>query len=89
MLQRKRPAHRDFHRAVIAERGYPRQCVERLPKAADVIEQESRESRDADDRAGGTAPPRSRRDRPGAVLTIRLPVVPEVAVKREPVMAHG
>jgi hypothetical protein len=32
---------------------------------------------------------RNRRDRSGAVLTIRMPVVPEIPVKREPELAHG
>jgi len=38
---------------------------------------------------GGWIVARNRRDRSGAVLTIRMPVVPEIAAKREPVMAHG
>jgi len=38
---------------------------------------------------GGSIVARNRRDRSGAVLTIRMPVVPEVAVERRPVMAHG
>jgi hypothetical protein len=28
-------------------------------------------------------------DRSGAVLTIRMPVVPEIVVERQPAMAHG
>jgi len=38
---------------------------------------------------GGWIVARNRRDRSGAVLTIRMPVVPEIAAKRETVMAHG
>jgi len=38
---------------------------------------------------GGWIVARNRRDRSGAVLMIRMPVVPEITVKREPVMAHG
>src|SRR5271166_5080575 len=38
---------------------------------------------------GGWIVARNRRDRSGAVLTIRMPVVPEITAKREPVMAHG
>jgi len=38
---------------------------------------------------GGWIVARNRRDRSGAVLMIRMPVVPEIAAKREPVMAHG
>jgi two-component system sensor histidine kinase KdpD len=38
---------------------------------------------------GGSIVARNRRDRSGAVLTIRMPVVPEVAVGRRPVLAHG
>ena len=38
---------------------------------------------------GGSIIARNRRDRSGAVLTIRMPVVPEVAVGRRPVLAHG
>jgi two-component system sensor histidine kinase KdpD len=38
---------------------------------------------------GGSIVARNRRDRSGAVLTIRMPVVPEVPVERRPVMAHG
>jgi two-component system sensor histidine kinase KdpD len=38
---------------------------------------------------GGWIVARNRRDRSGAVLTIRMPVVPEISAKREPVMAHG
>jgi NAD(P)-dependent dehydrogenase (short-subunit alcohol dehydrogenase family) len=36
---------------------------------------------------GGWIIARNRRDRSGAVLMIRMPVVPEIAAKREPVMA--
>ena len=38
---------------------------------------------------GGWIVARNRRDGSGAVLTIRMPVVPEIAVARQPVMAHG
>jgi two-component system, OmpR family, sensor histidine kinase KdpD len=38
---------------------------------------------------GGWVVARNRRDRSGAVLTIRMPVVPEIAAERQPVMAHG
>ena len=38
---------------------------------------------------GGWIVARNRRDRSGAVLMIRMPVVPEIAAQREPVMAHG
>ena len=38
---------------------------------------------------GGWIVARNRRDRSGAVLTIRMPVVPEIVVERQPVMAHG
>jgi two-component system sensor histidine kinase KdpD len=38
---------------------------------------------------GGWIVARNRRDRSGAVLTIRMPVVPEIVVERRPVMAHG
>jgi two-component system sensor histidine kinase KdpD len=38
---------------------------------------------------GGSIVARNRRDRSGAVLTIRMPVVPEVTVEQRPVMAHG
>jgi two-component system sensor histidine kinase KdpD len=38
---------------------------------------------------GGWIVARNRRDRSGAVLMIRMPVVPEIAAKREAVMAHG
>jgi two-component system, OmpR family, sensor histidine kinase KdpD len=38
---------------------------------------------------GGWIVARNRRDRSGAVLTIRMPVVPEISAKREPVMVHG
>jgi two-component system sensor histidine kinase KdpD len=38
---------------------------------------------------GGWIEARNRRDRSGAVLTIRVPVVPEVASWRKPAMAHG
>jgi two-component system, OmpR family, sensor histidine kinase KdpD len=38
---------------------------------------------------GGWIVARNRRDRSGAVLTIRMPVVPEISAKREPVLAHG
>src|SRR5246500_971912 len=38
---------------------------------------------------GGWIVARNRRDRSGAVLTIRMPVVPEIAAERQPVMAHG
>src|SRR5499427_253106 len=38
---------------------------------------------------GGWIVARNRRDRSGAVLTIRMPVVPEIDVARQPVMAHG
>src|SRR5438132_1150098 len=38
---------------------------------------------------GGWIVARNRRDRSGAVLTIRVPVVPEIPAKREPELAHG
>jgi two-component system, OmpR family, sensor histidine kinase KdpD len=38
---------------------------------------------------GGWIEARNRRDRSGAVLTIRMPVVPEISAKREPALAHG
>ncbi|MGC2198806.1 MAG: ATP-binding protein, partial [Stellaceae bacterium] len=38
---------------------------------------------------GGWITARNRRDRSGAVLTIRMPVVPEIDVKRQPALAHG
>ena len=38
---------------------------------------------------GGWIVARNRRDRSGAVLTIRMPVVPEITATREPVLAHG
>jgi two-component system sensor histidine kinase KdpD len=38
---------------------------------------------------GGSILARNRRDRPGAVLMIRMPVVPEMTAQRQPVMAHG
>jgi len=38
---------------------------------------------------GGWIVARNRRDRSGAVLTIRMPVVPEIGAKREPALAHG
>ena len=38
---------------------------------------------------GGWIVARNRRDRSGAVLTIRMPVVPEIGAKQQPVMAHG
>jgi two-component system, OmpR family, sensor histidine kinase KdpD len=38
---------------------------------------------------GGSIVARNRRDRSGAVLTIRMPVVPEVTIERRPAMAHG
>jgi two-component system sensor histidine kinase KdpD len=38
---------------------------------------------------GGWIVARNRRDRSGAVLTIRMPVVPEISATREPAMAHG
>jgi two-component system sensor histidine kinase KdpD len=38
---------------------------------------------------GGWIVARNRRDRSGAVLTIRMPVVPEIGVKQEPALAHG
>src|SRR5215471_4032845 len=38
---------------------------------------------------GGWILARNRRDRSGAVLTIRMPVVPEIDVVRRPAMAHG
>src|ERR1700730_2687158 len=38
---------------------------------------------------GGWIVARNRRDRSGAVLTIRMPVVPELAAKRQPELAHG
>jgi two-component system sensor histidine kinase KdpD len=38
---------------------------------------------------GGWIVARNRRDRSGAMLTIRMPVVPEIDVAREAAMAHG
>ena len=38
---------------------------------------------------GGWILARNRRDRSGAVLTIRMPVGPEIGAAREPAMAHG
>jgi two-component system sensor histidine kinase KdpD len=38
---------------------------------------------------GGWIVARNRRDRPGAVLTIRMPVVPEIKTERRSAMAHG
>ena len=38
---------------------------------------------------GGWIVARNRRDRSGAVLTIRMPTVPEITVNQQPVMAHG
>jgi two-component system, OmpR family, sensor histidine kinase KdpD len=38
---------------------------------------------------GGWIVARNRRNRPGAVLTIGMPVVPEIPAKREPELAHG
>jgi two-component system, OmpR family, sensor histidine kinase KdpD len=38
---------------------------------------------------GGWIVARNRRDRSGAVLTIRMPVVPEIVAKRQPALAHG
>jgi two-component system sensor histidine kinase KdpD len=38
---------------------------------------------------GGWIVARNRRDRSGAVLTIQMPVVPEITARREPVLAHG
>jgi two-component system sensor histidine kinase KdpD len=38
---------------------------------------------------GGWIVARNRRDRSGAVLTIRMPVVPEVETKRQPAIVHG
>ena len=38
---------------------------------------------------GGSIVARNRRARSGAVLTIRMPVVPEIGAKRQPVMVHG
>jgi two-component system, OmpR family, sensor histidine kinase KdpD len=38
---------------------------------------------------GGWIVARNRRDRSGAVFTIRMPVVPEIGAKRQPAMAHG
>ena len=38
---------------------------------------------------GGSIVARNRRDHSGAVLTIRMPVVPEVTLECRPVMAHG
>jgi len=38
---------------------------------------------------GGWIVARNRRDRSGAVLTIRIPVVPEIAVQRQPALVHG
>jgi two-component system sensor histidine kinase KdpD len=37
---------------------------------------------------GGSIRARNRRDRPGAVLMISMPVVPEITAERQPVMAH-
>jgi two-component system, OmpR family, sensor histidine kinase KdpD len=38
---------------------------------------------------GGWIVARNRRDRSGAVLTIRMPVVPEIPAERQPALAHG
>src|SRR5262249_17159237 len=38
---------------------------------------------------GGSIVARNRRDRSGAVLMIRMPVVPETTLERRPAMAHG
>jgi two-component system, OmpR family, sensor histidine kinase KdpD len=38
---------------------------------------------------GGWIVARNRHDRSGAVLTIRIPVVPEIEAKRQPALAHG
>jgi two-component system sensor histidine kinase KdpD len=38
---------------------------------------------------GGLIIARNRRDHSGAVLMIRMPVVPEITAERQPVMAHG
>jgi len=38
---------------------------------------------------GGWIVARNRRDRSGAVLTIRMPVVPEIAAERQPALVHG
>jgi two-component system sensor histidine kinase KdpD len=38
---------------------------------------------------GGWIVARNRRDRPGAVLTIRMPVVQEITAERQPAMVHG
>jgi two-component system, OmpR family, sensor histidine kinase KdpD len=38
---------------------------------------------------GGWIVARNRRDGPGAVLTIRMPVVPEIPAVRQPALAHG
>ena len=38
---------------------------------------------------GGWIVARNRRDRSGAVLTIRMPVEPEIAAARQPALAHG
>jgi two-component system sensor histidine kinase KdpD len=38
---------------------------------------------------GGWIGARNRRDRSGAVLTIRMPVVPEIPAERQPALAHG
>jgi two-component system, OmpR family, sensor histidine kinase KdpD len=38
---------------------------------------------------GGWIAARNRRDRSGAVLTIRMPVVPEIKTKQQTAMAHG
>jgi two-component system sensor histidine kinase KdpD len=38
---------------------------------------------------GGWIVARNRRDRSGAVLTIRMPVVPEIPAVRQPALAHG
>jgi two-component system sensor histidine kinase KdpD len=38
---------------------------------------------------GGWIVARNRRDRPGAMLTIRMPVVPEIPAQRQPALAHG
>jgi two-component system, OmpR family, sensor histidine kinase KdpD len=37
---------------------------------------------------GGWIVARNRRDRSGAVLTIRMPIVPEIGAKRQPVLVH-
>jgi hypothetical protein len=38
---------------------------------------------------GGWIVARNRRDGSGAVLTIRMPVVPEIPAVRQPALAHG